>query len=167
MSTVPLNWTVTPTAVDHPDAATVLYEYLDELVSRYYGRPATSQEVTQELGDGADLREPQGVLLVARDAAGPVGCVGLHWRGAGLGAGEAELTRVYVRKAARRGGAGALLVGAAEELARERGVGTMRLNTRKDLVEAIALYRRLGYRPVDPYGDDPYAEVWFAKPLSG
>jgi len=44
------------------------------------------------------------------------------------------------------------------------------LNTRKDLVEAIALYERLGYRETepygdDPYGDDPYAEVWLAKAL--
>lgn len=166
MTTAPLHWTITPTSVDHPDAAKVLYEYLDELASRYYGRQATPQEIADALGDGADLVEPDGTLLVARDGLEPVGCVGLHWLGVGLGTDEAELTRVYVRKAARRGGAGARLVGVAEELAKERGVGRMRLNTRKDLVEAIALYHRLGYRQTDPYGDDPYAEVWFSKSLA-
>ncbi|GAA1150198.1 GNAT superfamily N-acetyltransferase [Kitasatospora gansuensis] len=165
MSTAPLTWTVSLTAVDHPEAATVLYEYIDELASRYYGRQATSEEIVAALGDGADLREPRGALLVARDGAVPVGCVGLRWQGAGLADGDAELTRMFVRKAARRGGAGARLVGAAEELARACGAGRIRLNTRKDLVEAIALYGRLGYRPIDPYGDDPYAEVWLAKSL--
>ncbi|WP_405017624.1 GNAT family N-acetyltransferase [Kitasatospora sp. NBC_00070] len=165
MSTAPLNWQISLTAVDHPDAATVLYEYVDELASRYYGRPATHPEITRVLGDGADLREPRGALLVARDGAEPVGCVGLRRQGAGLAEGEVELTRMYVRKAARRGGAGARLVGAAEELARMHGAGLVRLNSRKDLVEAIGLYRSLGYRPTDPYGDDPYAEVWFAKAL--
>ncbi len=161
----PLSWTVSPIAVDHPEAATVLHEYIDELASRYYGRPATPEEIAEALGDGADLREPKGTLLVARDGAVPVGCVGLRWQGVGLADSDAELTRMYVRKTARRGGAGARLVGAAEELARVRGAGVIRLNTRKDLVEAIGLYRSLGYRPVDPYGDDPYAEVWFAKSL--
>ncbi|BFV59095.1 hypothetical protein KCMC57_up41990 [Kitasatospora sp. CMC57] len=165
MSTAPLNWTVSPIAVNHPEAAAVLYEYVDELASRYYRRPATPAEIAATLGDGADLREPHGTLLLAWDGAVPVGCVGLRWQGAGLAEGDAELTRMFVRQAARRGGAGARLVGAAEELARARGAGLVRLNSRKDLVEALALYRRLGYQPVEPYGDDPYAEVWFAKAL--
>ncbi|MFI5533484.1 GNAT family N-acetyltransferase [Kitasatospora sp. NPDC051853] len=155
----PQGWSIAPVPVHHPVAAAVLNEYMDELVSRYYGRPAEPAEIAMGLGDGEDLVEPRGVLLVGRDGVGPVGCAGLRW----LGGGEAELTRVFVRRAARRGGGGARLVGAAEEFARGRGAGLVRLNTRKDLTEAIALYRHLGYEPTDPYGDDPYAEVWFAK----
>ncbi|GAA2143990.1 hypothetical protein GCM10009760_30980 [Kitasatospora kazusensis] len=160
----PPTWTITPTPVGDPAAAGLLRAYLDELISRYYGRPALEAEILQELGDGADLSAPHGVLLVAKDAdAVPVGCAGLRWLSPGTG----ELTRVFVAGAARRGGGGARLLGAAERTARAHGVRQLLLNTRKDLTEAIALYRRLGYRDTDPYGDDPYAEIWLAKPLDG
>lgn len=150
-----------PVPADHPDATTVLREYTDELISRYYDRPALESEIDTFAGDIADLFEPRGLLLVARAGTTPVGCTGIHW----LEDGAAELTRVYVRSTARQGGGGARLVAAAEETARGRGARRMLLNTRKDLTEAIALYTRLGYRPTEPYGDDPYAELWLARPL--
>ncbi|KJK58151.1 GNAT family N-acetyltransferase [Saccharothrix sp. ST-888] len=159
----PLSWTVTATEVGHPDALLLRRAYSEELIRRYHDRPATESEIVEVTGDGVDVVEPSGVFLVARDGAMPVGCVGVRWLGDGVG----ELTRVFVRAEARRGGAGARLVGAAEEVARARGVSRMLLNTRKDLVEAIALYRRLGYRPTEPYGDDPYAEVWMTRVLTG
>ncbi|GAA4999720.1 GNAT family N-acetyltransferase [Kitasatospora paranensis] len=161
-SPTPDTWTVTPTPVDHPDADALLRAYLDELISRYYGRPAEPAEVTHVLGDGDDLRGSRGFLLVARDGQLPVGCVGVRLPAPGT----AELTRVYVAGPARRGGAGRRLVTAAEDAARATGARRMLLNTRKDLTEAIALYTRLGYRPTAPYGDDPYAELWLAKDLA-
>ncbi|WP_280716707.1 GNAT family N-acetyltransferase [Kitasatospora sp. MAP5-34] len=160
-TSAPRTWTITPTPVGHPDAVVLLRGYLDELISRYYGRPALESEIVQEMGDGSDLVAPHGVLLVARDAGVLVGCAGLRWLSPEVG----ELTRVFVTAQARRGGGGARVVAAAEEAARAHGVGRVLLNTRKDLTEAIALYRRLGYRETDPYGDDPYAELWFAKNL--
>ncbi|EYT80852.1 hypothetical protein CF54_23050, partial [Streptomyces sp. Tu 6176] len=63
-----------------------------------------------------------------------------------------------------RGGA-ALLVGAAEEAARALGARRMVLDTRHDLVEARALYARLGYTETAPHNDSLYAEHWFAKSL--
>ncbi|NYV79008.1 GNAT family N-acetyltransferase, partial [Streptomyces sp. UH6] len=39
------------------------------------------------------------------------------------------------------------------------------LDTRSDLVEARALYARLGYRETPPHNDGVYAEHWFAKDL--
>jgi hypothetical protein len=41
----------------------------------------------------------------------------------------------------------------------------MILDTRSDLVEARALYARLGYQETEPHNYDPYAEHWFAKNL--
>ena len=155
----PATWSITAVPVDHPDSLTVLHAYLDELISRYYGRPAEKAEIAQEAGDGADLLGDRGVFLLARAGDTPVACAGIRWLGAGTG----ELTRVFVTRAARRGGAGRRLIAAAEETARARGVTRMLLNTRRDLTEAIALYTALGYRPTDPYGDDPYAEMWLAK----
>jgi hypothetical protein len=33
------------------------------------------------------------------------------------------------------------------------------------LVEAIAMYRRAGYREIPRYNDNPYARLWFEKAL--
>ena len=52
-----------------------------------------------------------------------------------------------------------------ERRARERGLSELRLDTRSDLVEARRLYERLGYREIEPFGDNPYAGHWFAKRL--
>ena len=52
---------------------------------------------------------------------------------------------------------------AARWLDRSAGV---RLDTRADLVEARALYARLGYTETGPHNDEPYAEHWFAKRLA-
>ncbi|WP_263105193.1 GNAT family N-acetyltransferase [Kitasatospora sp. DSM 101779] len=157
----PDTWSIAPAPVGDPDCRAVLHAYLDELISRYYGRPAEETEIAHEVGDGTDLSGGRGVFLLARAGAAPVACAGVRWLSADTG----ELTRVFVTRSARRGGAGRRLVGAAEETARSRGVTRMLLNTRRDLTEAIALYTRLGYRPTDPYGDDPYAEIWLSKEL--
>ncbi|WP_354640722.1 GNAT family N-acetyltransferase [Kitasatospora camelliae] len=160
-ASTPDAWTIAPVPVDHPEAIGLLHRYLDELISRYYGRPAEWSEVLAETADNTDLLDPRGVFLVARSGGEAVACAGVRWLSADTG----ELTRVFVGAEHRRGGAGARIVGAAERTARARGVRRMLLNTRKDLVEAIALYTRLGYRPTEPYGDDPYAEVWLEKSL--
>ena len=41
----------------------------------------------------------------------------------------------------------------------------LRLDTNKALVEAIAMYRSAGYKEVDPFNDEPYADHWFEKRL--
>jgi GNAT superfamily N-acetyltransferase len=81
-------------------------------------------------------------------------------------AGTAELKRVFVRGSARGTGGGPALVTAAEQAAREAlGAVAMRLDTRKDLVEARALYAKLGYAEIPAYHDDPYADHFFEKKL--
>lgn len=41
----------------------------------------------------------------------------------------------------------------------------MRLETNRALVEAVRLYRRLGYAEVAPFNAEPYAHHWFEKRL--
>ena len=41
----------------------------------------------------------------------------------------------------------------------------MRLDVRSDLVEARAMYARLGYRGVPAFNDRAYVEHWFEKRL--
>lgn len=99
--------------------------------------------------------------MVARYDGEPGGCAGVRL----LDATTAELKRVFVREGLRGKGGAPLLVRAAEDAARALGATRMILDTRGDLVEARALYARLGYAETEPYNDDPYAEHWFAKPL--
>lgn len=39
------------------------------------------------------------------------------------------------------------------------------LDTNETLVEAIAMYERAGYTPIERYNDNPYAHHWFTKHL--
>jgi GNAT superfamily N-acetyltransferase len=166
-----MSWTIGPEAAGSEDASALHRAYVDEVVSRYYGRPATREEVDEELAgmSAAELTPPRGVLLIARDrgsegAAVPApaaACAGVRL----LTPATAELKRVWVRPEARRHGLGALLLAAAEQAATGLGATTIRLDTRSDLVEARRLYARHGYAEIDPYHDDPYAEHFFEKRL--
>jgi GNAT superfamily N-acetyltransferase len=108
---------------------------------------------------------PVGLLLVASEGGDLRGCAGLRLV-PGHAGNLAEVTRVYVVPAARGRGLGARLLTALEEHARELGVTTLRLDTRKDLTEARRLYARHGYREVAPFNDEKYAEHWFARTIT-
>ncbi|MFH8474935.1 GNAT family N-acetyltransferase [Streptomyces sp. NPDC018000] len=158
-----MTWTVAPDAFDSPDAALLRRDYYDEVASRYWGRPATAEEVDEGLtGDGADrLAPPTGQFVVGRFEGKPAACAGLLVVDTDI----AELTRVFVRPEYRGTGGGGLLLAATENAARAFGVRTIRLDTRTDLVEARGLYAKHGYRKVPAFHRRPYAEHWFAKEL--
>ncbi|WUH88517.1 GNAT family N-acetyltransferase [Amycolatopsis sp. NBC_00438] len=141
-----------------------MHEYMDEVASRYYGRPATEAELESALADepGTDLVAPTGAFLLGRRDGVLAGCVGTRVVEPGI----SELTKMYVKPAHRGSGAAPRLVAAAEDAARRLGARLMRLDTRDDLVEARALYARTGYTEVAPFNDDKYAEHWFEKALS-
>ncbi|MEU8300499.1 GNAT family N-acetyltransferase [Micromonospora sp. NPDC048909] len=155
-------WVVDPARPDQPDAATMLWEYYEEIVARYHRRPLRAGEVEAAMAEfpSDDLVAPTGIFLVARHEGGLAGCAGLRFR-----PGWAELTRVYVRPQRRGRGGGAALLAAAEARARSAGADRIRLDTRSDLVEARALYARHGYVEIPAYSRDEYAEHWFEKLL--
>ncbi|MFI8169151.1 GNAT family N-acetyltransferase [Streptomyces sp. NPDC086081] len=163
-----MTWTVTPEPYDSPAAAALWRAYYTEVSDRWYllheGRRTDPDELEREIAkeSGADLAPPRGRLLVARYGGEPAGSAGVRL----LDATTAELTRVFVREPMRGKGGAPLLVRAAEDAARALGAARMVLDTRGDLVEARALYARLGYRETAPHNDDPYAEHWFAKRLA-
>ena len=159
-----MTWTVTPERFDSPDATLLRRDYYDEVASRYWGRPATVEEIDEGLtDDGSELlAPPAGEFVVGRLGGGAAACAGLILMEAGV----AELTRVYVRPEARGTGGGGRLLGAVESLARALGVRQIRLDTRNDLVEARGLYAKHGYREVPAFHHrNQYAERWFAKEL--
>jgi GNAT superfamily N-acetyltransferase len=159
-----VEWTITEVPVEHPDAVAVMREYMDEVASRYYGRPITEAELTRYVAEepGTDLVAPTGAFLVGRRDGVVAGCAGTRV----VAPGVSELTKVFVKPAHRGTGGGPALVAAAEDAARRLGSGLMRLDTRHDLVEARALYTKTGYAEVEPFNTGQFAEHWFAKALS-
>jgi ribosomal protein S18 acetylase RimI-like enzyme len=154
---------IAPVDPRSPEALAVLSAYWRELVTRWQGRPATDDDVgaTLRAWPSDDLVAPAGILLLARDADGPVGCAGARWRPGGV----AELVRVAVLPRARRRGWGRALIDGIEDCARRHGCTTARLEVRGDLHEAQALYRACGYAEVPAFSDGPYADVHLAKAL--
>jgi ribosomal protein S18 acetylase RimI-like enzyme len=146
-----------------PAGAAILRAYMSDIVARYHGRPATDEEVDAALRDdpAAALAPPDGLFLVARDGHDVVGCAGLQVLPGGVG----EVKRVFVDPRARGRGIGTRLLRALERRAADRGLTRLRLDTRHDLVQARALYARLGYAEVPPFNAGRYAEHWFAKEL--
>ncbi|MFI0236396.1 GNAT family N-acetyltransferase [Streptomyces sp. NPDC016845] len=162
-------WTIAPEPYDSAVAAALWRAYYTEVSDRWYllheghatGPADLERGIAADPGD--QLAHPTGELLVGRYEGEPAGTAGVRLVEPGI----AELTRVYVAKEARGTGGAALLVAAAEEAARALGAARVRLDTRSDLVEARALYTRLGYEETAPHNDDVYAEHWFGKNLSG
>jgi DNA-binding MarR family transcriptional regulator/GNAT superfamily N-acetyltransferase len=111
--------------------------------------------------DADELTMPAGLLLVARLRGDPVGCGALKLHGRG----PAELKRMWVAPSARGLGLGRRILAELEERARAAGARAARLETNRSLTEAISLYRGAGYREVEPFNDEPYADHWFEKPL--
>jgi len=74
---------------------------------------------------------------------------------------------MWVDPAWRGCGLAGRLLTALEDRARELGCRQVYLDTNATLTEAIALYERAGYRRIERYNDNPYAEAWFAKGLTG
>jgi len=88
-----------PEFPDTAQARGVLRSYMDDVVSRYYGRQATSDEIDAALREDPsdDLIPPQGLFLVARENGTVLGCAGLRFRPDRIG----EVTRLFVVPAAR------------------------------------------------------------------
>lgn len=163
-----MTWTITPESPNSPVAAALWRAYYTEVSDRYYllheGRRTDPAELEREIAarTGAELTSPTGQLLVARHNGEPAGSAGVRL----LDATTAELTRVFLHKEMRGRGGARLLVTAAEDAARTLGAHELILDTRNDLVEARALYARLGYTETERHNDDQYAEHWFRKALS-
>ena len=106
-------------------------------------------------------RDSCGFAFVATLRGTPVGCGALKFHGRR----PAELKRMWVAPSTRGLGLGRRLLAELEHLAREHGARTVRLETNRNLTEAIALYRSAGYREVPAFNDEPYAHHWFEKRL--
>jgi GNAT superfamily N-acetyltransferase len=141
-----------------PDARFCLRAYFRELAERFDGgfEPGRSIPATD-----AELTPPAGLLLVATLHGEPAGCGALKFHGAE----PTEIKRMWVAPAVRGLGLGRRLLASLEAHAAAGQARVLRLETNRTLVEAISLYRASGYREVEPFNDEPYANHWFEKTL--
>jgi ribosomal protein S18 acetylase RimI-like enzyme len=106
---------------------------------------------------------PAGALLLAH-GLGPgtqgeaLGCVALRPLPAD---GCCEMKRLYVAPRGRGLGLGRALVDAILAEAARIGYREIRLDTLPSMAAAIALYRKAGFLPADPYYDTPIAGTIF------
>jgi ribosomal protein S18 acetylase RimI-like enzyme len=106
---------------------------------------------------------PGGTLLLAMVDGCAAGCVALR----AMDERTCEMKRLYVRPRARGHGVGRLLCDAVIAEARARGYTRMKLDTVPQMTEAIALYRALGFVPVEPYRHNPIPGAIFMELMLG
>ena len=123
--------------------------------SRPASTPATGD-------DEEDMAPGAGAFVVATSDGEPVACGGVQELGQGVG----EIKRMWVHpELARRRASGRGCCATSSGWPPTLGHTTVRLDTNGTLVEAIAMYERAGYRHIERYNDNPYAQAWFEKEL--
>jgi len=151
--------TIAPEDPTTAEAAWCLEQYFAEIDVRFEG--GFDRKRCRPL-EAPEMMPPAGLLLIARLRGEPVGCGALRLHNSA----PAEIKRMWVAPAARGLGLGRRLLGELEERAWLAGARVVHLDTNRALTEAIALYRRSGYREVSPFNDEVHAHHWFEKELA-
>ena len=137
-------------------ARELFLEYADSL-----GFSLCFQSFDQELaGLPGDYAPPGGRLFLAHYRDQLAGCVALH----GLDPGICEMKRLYLRPPLRGRGVGRALAEAVIAEARTIGYARMRLDTVEPVMpNAVAMYRRLGFKEIAPYRPNPNMGVLYME----
>ncbi|QHQ36825.1 GNAT family N-acetyltransferase [Algicella marina] len=143
-----LTLTTVRTAEDIADVTRLTWAFFDYIVTRYPAKKAmidnyiALQDVAGKLRDFATyFNPPAGECLLARLDGTAAGIVMLRPEGPGL----CELNRMYVTPEERGNGVARALCLRLMAEARMLGYSEMRLDAVDETVEAVPLYRKLGF----------------------
>ncbi len=119
------------------------------------------QNFDKELaGLPGDYAPPDGRLLLAEFEGQFAACVALHK----LGPDICEMKRLYLRPQFRGKGLGRTLAERIISEARQIGYRRMRLDTVEPVMkDAVAMYRRLGFKEIAPYCANPMAGAMYME----
>src|SRR6185436_19422824 len=142
---------------DEVDAARGLFREYEA----WLGLDLCFQNFEKELAElpGA-YAPPSGRLLLAYEGEQLAGCVALRR----LSDGVCEMKRLFLRPQFHGAGRGRELAEGIIDEARRAGYERMRLDTlAAQMDKAIALYRSLGFKEIEPYYDNPVAGASFME----
>ena len=109
-----------------------------------------------------DYAPPEGRLLLAEYEGQLAACAALHK----LEADICEMKRLYLRPQFRGKGLGRILADRIITEARQIGYSRMRLDTVEPVMkDAVAMYRRLGFKEIAPYCKNPIAGALYMELL--
>lgn len=142
------------------------FPYIDnvrELFLEYehsLGFPLCFQNFEKELKElPGEYVPPDGALFVAAAGKKVMGCIAFRR----IDDATCEMKRLYVRPADRGKGTGTLLVKTILEAAIRQGYRLMKLDTVPSMKEAIALYKRFGFKETIPYRHNPVPGALFME----
>lgn len=133
-------------------------------VAAYYRELDERFEGGFDPGNGGYAGKPSGAtgaFVIARLRGRAIGCGGLK----PLDASTGEIKRMWVAPEARGLGVARRLLAALEDRARQDGMTRILLDTNRSLLEAQAMYLKAGYRHIERYNDNSYADFFFEKQL--
>ncbi len=132
--------------------------YFAELDARFDGGFEPGDTL---VADAESMRAPNGTFVVAVADGAAVACGGVVSHDPSTG----EIKRMWVDPDWRGIGLGRQMLAELELHVGRLGHSRVVLDTNAVLTEAIAMYERAGYRPIERYNDNPYAQRWFEKHL--
>jgi ribosomal protein S18 acetylase RimI-like enzyme len=155
-----LAFTQTESAAQIASARELFLEYAQSL-----GFSLCFQNFDKELaGLPGDYAPPEGRLLLAQYEGQPAGCVALHKLSSEKNSEVCEMKRLYLRPQFRGKGLGRALADRIIAEARQIGYKHMRLDTVEPVMkDAVAMYRRLGFKEIAPYCANPIAGALYME----
>lgn len=147
---------IRPPVASEWDAVRTLFQEYSASLSTDLEFQDFARELASLPGDYSPL---DGRLLLAARGGSLAGCVALRK----LSAEICEMKRLYIRPDFRRGGVGRALVEAILAEARAIGYRKMRLDTLPSMIEAISLYRSMGFTEIAPYRPNPVPGALFLE----